>query len=287
MWHSNDLNTIPPSVFVLLWGPDSVKHILAFVAVSLEPCQVDSERQESGMLWMIQHKLFIKNGGHFIWSSRDHRDKKKKKNYNPGQSGLDCETVGGGTRCSSILLDWERRMRLKKSSSGTVGPAGVADGAAHLWSSSLEPWNGVTALATKSTLELAHGDLLFLSHLTFDKHVKKHIIALRLLSFCFTVLGRRVCAGGRGCVEKRDQFKWERGISVERAEMGWPAGRTGSVLEVECVRGGLEVLRRKPGKWLRLTRWSSRRRAWELASSSRKWPGSCNGVSRSKIAKNR
>lgn len=101
-------------------------------------------------------------------------------------------------------------MRLKKSSSGTVGPAGVADGAAHLWSSSLEPWNGVTALATKSTLELAHGDLLFLSHLTFDKHVKKHIIALRLLSFCFTVLGRRVCAGGRGCVEKWDQFKWER-----------------------------------------------------------------------------
>lgn len=62
-------------------------------------------------------------------------------------------------------------------------------------------------------------------------------------------------------MEKRDQFKWERGISVERAEMGRPAGRTGSVLEVECVRGGLEVLRRKPGKWLRLTRWSSRRRA--------------------------
>lgn len=115
------------------------------------------------MLSMIQYKLFIKNGGHFIWSSRDHRDKKKNKkpNYNPGQSGLDCVTVGGGTRCSSILLDWERRMRLKKSSSGTVGPARVADGAAHLWSSSLEPWNGVEALATKSTLELAHVNLFF------------------------------------------------------------------------------------------------------------------------------
>lgn len=57
-----------------------------------------------------------------------------------------------------------------------------------------------------------------------------------------------------------------------------------SVLEVEGVQGGLEVLRRKPGKWLMLTRWSSRRRAWELASSSRKWPGSWNGVSHSKIA---
>lgn len=66
-----------------------------------------------------------------------------------------------------------------------------------------------------------------------------------------------------------------------------PCGWTGSVLEVEGVWSGLEVLRRKPGKWFRLTRWSSRRRAWELASSSRKWPGSCNGVSHSKIARNR
>lgn len=46
--------------------------------------------------------------------------------------------------------------------------------------------------------------------------------------------------------------------------------RAWSVLEVGGVQGGLEVLRRKPGKWLMLTRWSSRRRAWELASSSRK-----------------
>lgn len=144
--------------------------------------------------------------------------KKKKEIYNPGQSGLDCVTVGGGTRCSSILLDWERRMRLKKSSSGTVGPAGVADGAAHLWSSSLEPWNGVKALATKSTLELAHVNLFFLSHLTFYKHVKKHIIALRLLSF--TVLGRRVYAGGRGCVEKWDQLQSERS-SKQLKQLKW------------------------------------------------------------------
>lgn len=99
---------------------------------------------------------------------------------------------------------------------------------------------------------------------------------------------------GKACLCWRPGLRGEMGavkigaeISVATAEMGRPAGRTGSVLEVECVWGGLEVLRRKPGKWLRLTRWSSRRRAWELASSSRKWPGSCNGVSRSKIAKNR
>ena len=56
------------------------------------------------------------------------------------QSGLDCVMLeGGSTRCSSILLDWERRMRLKKSSSGTVCPLVVEGGAAHLWSLSLEP----------------------------------------------------------------------------------------------------------------------------------------------------
>lgn len=62
---------------------------------------------------------------------------------------------------------------------------------------------------------------------------------------------------------------------------------TWSALEVEGVWGGLEVLRRKPGKWLRLTRWSSSRRAWELASSSRKWLGSCDGVSHAEIARSK
>lgn len=89
----------------------------------------------------------------------------EQKNNIPDQSGLDCVTVGGGTRCSSILLDWERRIRLKKSSSGTVGPAWAAAGAAHLWSSSLEPWNSVIALAAKSSFELARLNLS--NHVTF------------------------------------------------------------------------------------------------------------------------
>lgn len=46
---------------------------------------------------------------------------------------------GKMTLCSSILLAWERRMRLKKSSSGTVGPLVGGGGGAHLWSSSLDP----------------------------------------------------------------------------------------------------------------------------------------------------
>lgn len=38
---------------------------------------------------------------------------------------------GRWTLCSSILLAWDRKIRLKKSSSGTVGPF-AADGGAHL-----------------------------------------------------------------------------------------------------------------------------------------------------------
>lgn len=59
----------------------------------------------------------------------------------------------------------------------------------------------------------------------------------------------------------RLQSKQNFSVSAEWTEIGRPAGRTGSVLGVECMWGGLGVLRRKPGKWLRLTRWSSRRRA--------------------------
>lgn len=65
---------------------------------------------------------------------------KKKNPAGQRQPSLDWFTPeGGGTRCSSILLDWERRMRLKKSSSGTVDALVVGGGAAHLWSFSLEP----------------------------------------------------------------------------------------------------------------------------------------------------
>lgn len=62
---------------------------------------------------------------------------------------------GGGTRCSSILLDWERRMRLKKSSSGTVGPLVVEGGAAHLWSLSLEPCNIVEMDSTVTLSDIS------------------------------------------------------------------------------------------------------------------------------------
>lgn len=159
------------------------------------------------------------------------------------QSGLDWVTPDGGrTRCSSILLDWERKMRLKKSSSGTVRPLVAEGGAAHLWSFSLEPWH-LTSMSKKTSSP----------------------------SGCSALASMRLYREG----------VW--GVSV--LEMGACVG-TGSVLEVECVWGGLEMLSFKPGKWLMLTLWSSRRRPWELASSSRKWPGSCNGVSCSKIARN-
>lgn len=64
--------------------------------------------------------------------------KKEKKTlkeivHSWNQSGLDWVTPRGArTRCSSILLDCERTMRLKKSSSGTVGPLLLEGGAAHL-----------------------------------------------------------------------------------------------------------------------------------------------------------
>lgn len=46
---------------------------------------------------------------------------------------------GSVTLCSSILLACERMMRLKKSSSGTVGPREVGGGGAHLCSSRRDP----------------------------------------------------------------------------------------------------------------------------------------------------
>lgn len=47
---------------------------------------------------------------------------------------------GRVTRCSSIRLAWERMMRLKKSSSGTVGPRTGGGGGAQRWSSRRDPW---------------------------------------------------------------------------------------------------------------------------------------------------
>lgn len=47
---------------------------------------------------------------------------------------------GSVTRCSSIRLACERMMRLKKSSSGTVGPRAGGGGGAQRWSSRREPW---------------------------------------------------------------------------------------------------------------------------------------------------
>lgn len=40
-----------------------------------------------------------------VTSSGHPEEKKTKKKNIPDQSGLDCVTEGGGTRCSSILLD--------------------------------------------------------------------------------------------------------------------------------------------------------------------------------------
>lgn len=150
---------------------------------------------------------------------------------------------GGGTRCSSILLDWERRMRLKKSSSGTVDALVVGGGAAHLWSFSLEPWH-LTNMSKKTS-------------------------------------------SPSGCSELASRRPYREGVRVVFAVGTGTCDWTWSVLEVEGVQGGLEVLTRKPGKGVMLTRWSSRRRAWELASSSRKWPGSWYSRSRSETATNR
>lgn len=72
-------------------------------------------------------------------------------NGSMSQSGLDWVAVGGSrTRCSSILLDWERIIRLKKSSSGMVGPFVVETGAAHRWSFSLDPWH-LTSMSKKTS----------------------------------------------------------------------------------------------------------------------------------------
>lgn len=72
-------------------------------------------------------------------------------------------------------------------------------------------WSPGTALRRWQRKALYFGTEIcfFVSHLTFYKHVKKHIVALGLLSACFTVPGRRVCAGGRGCVEKLDRLQSE------------------------------------------------------------------------------
>lgn len=94
---------------------------------------VDPKRRESKVLWATNLKKKKKKKLLHLLSWD------KKRNPSWGQSGLDCVTPGGRTRCSSILLDWERRMRLKKSSSGTVGPLFADGGAAHLWSFSREP----------------------------------------------------------------------------------------------------------------------------------------------------
>lgn len=60
-----------------------------------------------------------------------------------GFSGVGPGSEGRLTRCSSMRLACERKMRLKKSSSGTVGPRVGGGGGAHLWSSSREPWENI------------------------------------------------------------------------------------------------------------------------------------------------
>lgn len=72
-----------------------------------------------------------------------------------------------------------------------------------------------------------------MSHLTFYEHIEEDVIALRLLGAGFKVPGGCVCAGGRGCAEKRAGVKTQAEFPAEGSEMGRPAGRTGSVLEVE------------------------------------------------------
>ena len=88
-------------------------------------------------------------------------------------------------------------MRLKKSSSGTVGPF-ADDGGAHLWSSSLEPWHFINISKKSSSSSML-------------------LLAIK-----------------------------------------WPS-----------TDGLVRWLRRRPGRLLKLARWSSRRRLCELASKSR------------------
>lgn len=58
----------------------------------------------------------------------------------PSASSGSCSSDGRCTRCSSIRLAWTLCMRLKKSSSGTVGARGPPSGGEQRWSSILEDW---------------------------------------------------------------------------------------------------------------------------------------------------
>lgn len=101
---------------------------------------------------------------------------------------------GRVTRCSSIRLAWERMMRLKKSSSGTVGPRMGGGGGAQRWSSKRDPCK----IDIKHSILWFHGfysDMLRLicrnaysvsfkhiRHLALDKHVKEIIVRLGAVS---------------------------------------------------------------------------------------------------------
>lgn len=166
------------------------------------------------MLWMIQYKLFIKNGGHFIWSFQDHRDKKKNPPP-PKKTRILVSPVSTVWRWAEELAalpscwtenagwDWKSRHLEQLVRLEWQMERHISDRPAWSPETALRRWQRKALLSWRT-------QICFLSHLTFYKHVKKHIIALRLLSFSFTVLGRRVCAGGRGCVENWDQFKSER-----------------------------------------------------------------------------
>ncbi|TNN83201.1 hypothetical protein EYF80_006534 [Liparis tanakae] len=55
-----------------------------------------------------------------------------------GESASSCSSEGSWTRCSSMRLACTLWIRLKKSSSGTVGAWGPASGGEQRWSSILE-----------------------------------------------------------------------------------------------------------------------------------------------------
>lgn len=115
------------------------------------------------------------------------------------------------------------------------------------------------------------------SYLTLHQHVEEDVVRLGRLS---ASLEAAVLGGNVRAFCKANAHLSFLGVHTAESRMSLkePWGGAGSVLEVEGIWGGLQVLRCKPGKWLPLARCSSRRWAWQLASRSRKWPGSCDAA---------
>lgn len=80
-------------------------------------------------------------------------------------SSSSCSSDESCTRCSSIRLAWTLWIRLKKSSSGTVGARGPPSGGEQRWSSILDDWTNAqrNSQFTRKCFYLTQTDMSYLS----------------------------------------------------------------------------------------------------------------------------